>query len=104
VTLSGFRLIGDLPVDVRIPVGAGDHLVFHGTVVGLAGATVTVAMADGVGALTIATRGRCMLVWGSGGEERCARVRVGRRLDDVHSPTTIELVLEDVSPLAGAGR
>jgi len=94
-----FRLTGDLPVDILVPLGR-DHLVLRGTVVELAGSTVTVAMEDGVAALTVATTNHCMLVWGPDGDERCAVVRAGHRVDDVHSPTTIELVLEDVRPLA----
>jgi hypothetical protein len=98
--MPAFRLAGDLPVDVLVPVGAGDHLVLPGTVVELRDSTVTVAMEDGVAALTIATTKRCVLVWGDEGEESCALVRTGRRVDDVHSPTTIELVLEEVQMLA----
>ena len=95
-----FRLAGDLPVDVLVPVGPSDHLVLPGTVVSLGESTVVVAMADGVAALTIAATNRCVLVWGPDGDESCALVRSGRRTDDVHSPTTIELVLEEVRPLA----
>ena len=98
--VPGFRLAGDLAVDVLVPVGAGDHLVLPGTVVELRDTTVTVAMADGVAALTVASTNRCVLVWGADGEESCALVRTGRRVDDVHSPTTIELVLEEVQLLA----
>jgi hypothetical protein len=97
---TGFRLAGDLPVDVLVPVGLTDHLVLPGTVVSLGESTVVVAMADGVAALTIAATNRCILVWGPDGDESCALVRSGRRVDDVHSPTTIELVLEEVRPLA----
>jgi hypothetical protein len=56
-------------------------------------------MEDGAAALTVAMTRRCILVWGPIGDERCALVRSGSRTDDVHSPTTIELVLEDVRPL-----
>ena len=99
-----FRLAGDLPIDVLVPVGAGDHLVFGGTLVELAGSSVTVAMESGAAALTVATTNRCVLVWGDDGTERCALVRAGRRVDDVHSPTTLELVLEDVKTLAELSR
>jgi hypothetical protein len=98
--VPAFRLAGDLVVDVLVPVGAGDHLVLSGTVVELGDSTVTVAMTDGVAALTVATTNRCVLVWGEDGAESCALVRTGRRVDDVHSPTTIELVLEEVQLLA----
>ena len=95
-----FRLAGDLPVDVLVPVGPTDHVVLSGVVVSLGDSTVTVAMHDGLSALTIAATNRCVLVWGPDGDESCALVRSGRRVDDVHSPTTIELVLEEVRPLA----
>lgn len=101
---TAFRLAGTLPVDVLVPVGAGDHLVFTGTLVEMAGSTVTVRMESGAAALAVATTNRCVLVWGDDGRERCALVRTGRRTDDVHSPTTIELVLEDVKTLAELSR
>lgn len=96
---SPFRLAGDLPVDVLVPIGQ-DQLVLSGTVAEVAEKTVTVAMEDGAAALTVAMTRRCVLVWGPPGEEQCALVRSGRRVEDVRSPTTIELVLEEVSPLA----
>jgi hypothetical protein len=99
---ASFRLTGDLDVDVVIPIG-DDHLVLHGTVVELADNTVTIAMDDGAAALRVAISHHSVLVWGPEGEERCALVRSGRRVDDVHSPTTIELVIEDVRPLAELG-
>lgn len=95
-----FQLTGDLPVDVLVPMSGGDHLVLPGTVVAIAGPTITVRMADGAAALTVATTSRCVVVWGPDDDERCALVRAGRRVDDVHSPTTIELVLEEVRALA----
>jgi hypothetical protein len=96
---ASFRLAGDLDVDVVIPMGE-DHLVLHGTVVELADNTVSIAMDDGAAALRVAIAHHSVLVWGPEGEERCALVRSGRRVDDVHSPTTIEVVIEDVRPLA----
>lgn len=101
---TAFRLAGGLPVDVLVPIGAGDHLVLRGTLVELAGSTVTVAMEDGAAALAVATTNRCVVVWGPEGRERCALVRTGRRVDDVHSPTTLELVLEEVRTLAELDR
>jgi hypothetical protein len=94
-----FRLSGDLEVEVLVPIGE-DHVVLPATVVELAEKTVTLAMEDGAAALTVAMTRRCLLVWGARGEEQCALVRSGRRVDDVHSPTTIELVLEEVRPLS----
>lgn len=99
VTHPSFRLTGDLDVDVVIPLG-DDHLVLHGTVVELADSTVTIAMEDGAAALRVAIAHHSVLVWGPEGNEQCALVRSGRRVDDVHSPTTIEVVIEDVRPLA----
>lgn len=97
---TSFRLTGDLLVDVLVPVGDnGDHLVLTGRVVELGESTVAVSMSDGAAALTVAAAKRCVLVWGPEEHERCALVRTGRRADDVLSPTTIELVLEDVRPL-----
>ena len=101
---TAFRLAGGLPVDVLVPVGAGDHLVFTGRLEELAGSTVTVAMETGAAALAVATTNRCVLVWGEEGSERCALVRTGRRTDDVLSPTTLELVLEDVKTVAELSR
>lgn len=98
-THASFRLTGDLDVDVVIPMG-DDHLVLHGTVAELADNTVTIAMDDGAAALRVAIAHHSVLVWGPEGDERCALVRSGRRVDDVHSPTTIEVVIEDVRPLA----
>jgi hypothetical protein len=97
---AAFRLAGELAVEVLVPISKDDYLSLPGTLVGLAGATVTVAMADGVSALTVATSTSCLLVWGQAPEQR-ALVRAGRRVDDVHSPTTLELVLQDAPDLAG---
>lgn len=94
-----FRLAGDLDVDVLVPIGE-DHLVLAGRVVDVAQQTVTIDLRDGAAALAVAMTTRCVLVWGPTDGEQCALVRSGRRVDDVHSPTTIELVLEEVRPLA----
>jgi hypothetical protein len=93
-----FTLLDGLAVEILVPL-AGDHLVFSGRVVQLTETTVTVALDDGPTALSVAMCRRCVLVWGEEGVEQCALVRNGRRVDDVHSPTTIELVLEEVRPL-----
>jgi RNase P/RNase MRP subunit p29 len=95
-----FTLTEGLDVEVIVPVGE-DHLLLSGSVVQLTDTTVTLDMEDGPSALTVAMTRRCVLVWGPEGDERCALVRNGRRVDDVRTPTTIELVLEDVQPLAG---
>ncbi len=95
-----FTLTDGLDVEVVLPVADDDHLVLPGRVVRLTDTTVTLAMDDGASALAIAMRPRCVLVWGDEGEERAALVRSGSRVDDVHSSTTIELVLEDVRDLA----
>lgn len=96
---TSFRLAGELAVDVLVPMGSGDHLVLPGQVVQVSGAAVTVTMADGAAALTVAATPRCVLVWGDDGDETFAMVRSGRRVDDVRSPTTIEVVLEEVRPM-----
>jgi hypothetical protein len=98
-----FRLAGELAVEILVPIGDDDFIALPGTVTELAGTTVTVAMADGVAALTVATSTSCMLVWRADGAEHVARVHAGRRVDDVHSPTTLELVLEDAELLAELG-
>jgi len=95
-----FTLTEGLDVEVIVPVGE-DHLLLSGLVVQLTDTTVILDMEDGPSALTVAMSRRCVLVWGPEGDERCALVRNGRRVDDVRTPTTIELVLEDVQPLAG---
>jgi len=104
VTHPSFRLLGDLAAEVLVPMGRGhderDHLALAVTIVGVGDNTVTVDAADGAAALRIAIAQHSVLVWGPEGEEQCALVRSGRRVDDVHSPTTIELVIEDVRPLA----
>jgi hypothetical protein len=97
--VAAFTLLDGLAVEIVVPLG-GDHLVFDGRVVQLTGNTVTVSVDDGPSALTVAMSRRCVIVWGEEGAEQAALVRSGRRVDDVHSPTTIELVLEDVLPLA----
>jgi hypothetical protein len=100
-TPPAFTLTDGLEVEVVLPLtGSEDHLVLPGRVVRLTGSTVTVALHDGASALAIAMRPRCVLVWGEEGSERAALVRSGSRVDDVHSSTTIELVLEDVRDLA----
>jgi hypothetical protein len=98
--ISAYRLSGDLAVDVLVPARFGAPVVLPGVVLELGDSTVTIAMGDGAAALTVATTKRCVLVWGPEGSESCALVRTGRRVDDVHSPTTLELVLEEVRPLA----
>ena len=94
-----FTLLDGLAVEVLVPL-AGDHLVFSGR-------GRPADRDDGhrrprrrPHRLTVAMVRRCVLVWGEEGAEQCALVRNGRRVDDVHSPTTIELVLEEVRPLA----
>ena len=94
-----FRLAGELTVEVLVPMGSGDHLVLPGKVQEVAGAAVTVTMADGAAALAVAASPRCILVWGDESDERFAMAHSGRRIDDVRSPTTIELVLEDLVDL-----
>lgn len=98
-TAPPFTLTDGLEVEVVVPMG-DDHLVLAGHVAELSDTTVTLVMEDGPAALTVAMARRCILVWGPKGAERCALVRNGRRVDDVRSPTTIELVLEDVQALA----
>lgn len=98
-----FTLTDGLAVEVIVPL-VDDHLVLGGRVVQLTDTTVTLAMDDGPAALTVAMARRCVLVWGPEGDERCALVRNGSRVDDVRSPTTIELVLEDVKALAELDR
>lgn len=94
-----FVLTDGLDVEVVVPLGE-DHLVFTGRVVQLTDKTVTVALDDGPATLTVAMVRRCLLVWGPEGGEQCALVRSGRRVEDIRSPTTIELVLEEVKSLA----
>lgn len=98
-----FVLTDGLEVDVLVPL-AGDHLILGGQVVQITDTTVTLRMASGADALAVAAAHRCVVVWGVEGEERCALVRNGHRVDDVRTPTTIELVLEDVRPLAELAR
>lgn len=94
-----FRLAGELAVEVLVPIGPGDHLVLPGRLVEVAGAVATVTMADGAAALAVASSPRCILVWGDEGEESFAMARSGRRVDDVRSPTTVEVVLEELVDL-----
>lgn len=110
VTHPSFRLLGGLRAEVLVPMGPAqaprDHMAFAVSIVGVGDDTVTVEAVDGAAALRIAIAQHCVLVWGPASEEQCALVRSGRRVDDVHSPRALELVIEDVRPLAdvvGAG-
>jgi hypothetical protein len=92
-------LLGSFGVAVVVPVG-DDHETLDGTLVRMTGTTVAVDMHSGTAALTVSIAPRAVLLFGEQGQEKAALVRPGRRVDDVHSPTTIELVLDDVAPLA----
>lgn len=96
-------LLGSFQVAVVVPV-ADDHETLVGTLVRMTGKTVAVEMHDGTAALTVSIAPRAVLVFGEVGQERAALVRPGRRVEDVHSPTTIELVLDDVALLADLER
>lgn len=96
-------LLGSFAVAVVVPVG-DEHETLAGTLVRMTGTTVAVDMHTGSAALTVSIAPRAVLVFGEEGLEKAALVRPGRRVEDIHSPTTIELVLDDVAPLADLER
>ncbi len=96
--MAPLTLLGSFDVALITPVG-DEQETLPGTLVQMTGRTVSIDMGTGSAALTVSIAPQSILVFGDRGQERCALVHPGRRSDDVHSPTTIELVLDDVAPL-----
>lgn len=95
---NGFTLTTELAVELVIGFGPDEELVVPARVVAMTDRTVTVEVADGPLGLAIEMSPWCTVLVAGDETEGAVVARPGRRVGDVHSPTLLELVLEDAVP------
>jgi len=91
---SPFTLTKGLAVELIVPLGDREELVVPASVVAMTDRTVSVEVADGPLGLAVGMSPRCTVLVAGDTPLQAVVARPGRRTEDVHSPTTIELVLE----------
>jgi hypothetical protein len=91
---NGFTLTKGLAVEVIVGLGQ-DELVVPAAVVAMTDRTVSVEVADGPLGLAIGMSPWCTVIVAGDTPLRAVAAHPGRRVDDVHSPRVIELVLDE---------
>jgi hypothetical protein len=99
---SAFTLTKGLPVELVISLGPEEELVVPARVVAMTERTVTVEVADGALGLAVEMSPWCTVVVAGDSPSEAVLARPGRRVDDVHSPTLLELVLDASVPAPSA--
>jgi hypothetical protein len=95
---SAFTLTSGLSVELVIGLGPEEELVVPARVVAMTERTVTVEVADGPLGLAVEMSPWCTVLVAGDSPVDAVVARPGRRVDDVHSPTLLELVLDASVP------
>jgi hypothetical protein len=99
---SAFTLTKGLPVELLISLGPEEELVIPARVVAMTERTVTVEVANGALGLAVEMSPWCTVIVAGDASDEGVLTRPGRRVEDVHSPTLLELVLDASVPAPSA--
>jgi hypothetical protein len=91
---SPFTLTKGLAVELIVPLADREELVVPASVVAMTDRTVSVEVADGPLGLAVSMSHRCTVLVAGDTPLHAVVARPGRRIEDVHSPTVLELVLD----------
>ena len=95
---NGFTLTTELEVELVVALGADEELVVPARIVAMSDRTVTVEVAGGPLGLAVEMSPWCTVRVAGDSPDGAVVARPGRRVDDVHSPTRLELVLDAPVP------
>jgi hypothetical protein len=98
---SPFVLTRGLQVDIIVQLRVDEELVIPASVEAMSEHTLTVRLPDGALGLAVGMRPRCTVLVRGDAQTHAVQARPGRRVDDVRSPTLLELVLTEPA-VAGA--
>lgn len=90
-----FVLTRGLEVEIIVELGIDEELVVPASVEAMSDRTLTVRLPDGALGLAVGMRPRCAVIIRGDAQTHTVQARPGRRVDDVRSPTLLELVLTE---------
>jgi hypothetical protein len=92
---SAFTLTRGLAVEIVIGFGGDQELVVPASVEAMTDRTVRIRVPDGPLGLAVGMSPHCTVVVTGDSHFQAVHARPGRRIDDVRSPTLLELVLDE---------